>query len=277
MGLLFALVAAAAYGSADFLGGIAARRAALLAVALATQAVGLLVIALALAVHPEAFNAVSLGWGALAGLAGAAGIALLYHALSIGRMGVVSPVTAVLAAAVPVIFGIATGERPSPLAYGGLALAAAAIVAISASFDSGGKREFATAGLREAVLSGIAFGAFFTLLGMARDGAPLFALLGSRLASVGLLGSIVSITRTSMRANGALWIVVLGGTLDMGANLLYLLAARIDGLAISAVLTSLYPASTVLLAGIVLRERLSRVQWAGVLCALVAVAMIAAG
>lgn len=277
MGVLFALVAAAAYGSADFLGGIAARRAALLAVALATQAVGLLVIALVLAVHREAFSAVSFGWGALAGLAGAAGIALLYHALSIGRMGVVSPVTALLAAAVPVIFGIATGERPSPLVYAGLVLAAAAIVAISASFDSSGEREFATAGLREAVLSGIAFGAFFTLLGMTRDGAPLFALLGSRLASVGLLGSIVLATRTSMRSRGVLWIVVLGGALDMGANLLYLLAARIDGLAISAVLTSLYPASTVLLAAMVLRERLSRIQWAGVLCALVAVAMIAAG
>ena len=277
MGVLLALVAAAAYGSADFLGGIAARRAALLAVALAAQAVGLLVILLALAAHREVFEPASLAWGALAGLAGAAGIALLYHALSIGRMGVVSPVTALLAAAVPVIFGLATGERPSPIVYGGLALAAAAIVAISASFESDGAREFSTAGLREALLSGIAFGAFFTLLGMARNGAPLFALLGSRLASVGLLGSIVLATRTSLRMNGTLWIVVLGGALDMAANLLYLFAARIDGLAISAVLTSLYPASTVLLAAIVLRERLSRIQWAGVLCALVAVAMIAAG
>jgi len=277
LGVLFALVAAAAYGSADFLGGIAARRAALLAVALATQAVGLLVILLALAAHHEVFEPASLAWGALAGLAGAAGIALLYHALSIGRMGVISPVTALLAAAVPVIFGLATGERPSPIVYGGLALAAAAIVAISASFDSGGEREFNTAGLREALLSGIAFGAFFTLLGMARNGAPLFALLGSRLASVGLLGSIVLATRTSLRMNGTLWIVAIGGALDMAANLLYLFAARIDGLAISAVLTSLYPASTVLLAAVILRERLSRIQWAGVLCALVAVAMIAAG
>ena len=255
---------------------MAARKAALLAVALGTQAVGLLVIAVALALHPETFSFASFAWGALAGLAGAAGIAFLYHALSIGRMGVVSPVTALLAAAVPVIFGILTGERASPLAYAGLALAAAAIVAISASFEREGMREFDTAGLREALLSGLAFGAFFTLLGMTRNGAPLFALLGSRLASVSLLASIVFATRTPLRMNGATTFVLLGGALDMAANLLYLLAARIDGLAISAVLTSLYPASTVLLAAVVLRERLSRVQWAGVLCALVAVAMIAA-
>ena len=276
MGILLALVAAAAYGSADFLGGMAARKAALLAVALGAQAVGLIVIAIALAIHPEFFSLASLGWGALAGLAGAAGIALLYHALSIGRMGVVSPVTALLAATVPVIFGIVTGERPSPLAYGGLALAAVAIVAISASFESDGRREFTTAGLREALLSGIAFGAFFTLLGLTRDGAPLFALLGSRLASVSLLASIVVATRTPLRLNGATSLVLVGGALDMAANLLYLLAARIDGLAISAVLTSLYPASTVLLAAVILRERLSRIQWIGVLCALVAVGMIAA-
>ena len=274
--MLLALVAAAAYGSADFLGGIAARRAALLAVALATQAVGMFVIVMLLAFHHEHFSAVSLEWGALAGVAGATGIALLYHALAIGRMGVISPITALLAATVPVVFGIVSGERPTPLVDGGLVLAAVAIVAISASFEQTGEREIATAGLREAILAGIAFGAFFTLLGMARESGPLIALLGSRLASVALLASIVMATRTSMRMHGAFWIVVLGGALDMGANLLYLLAARIDGLAISAVLTSLYPASTVLLAGIVLRERLSRIQWAGVICALVAVAMIAA-
>ncbi len=276
MGILLALVAAAAYGSADFLGGMAARKAALLAVALGTQAVGLIVVTIALALHPELFSLASLGWGALAGLAGAAGIALLYRALSIGRMGVISPVTALLAATVPVIFGIVTGERPSPLAYGGLALAAVAIVAISASFESDGRREFTTAGLREALLSGIAFGAFFTLLGLTRDGAPLLALLGSRLASVSLLASIVVATRTPLRLNGATPLVLVGGALDMAANLLYLLAARIDGLAISAVLTSLYPASTVFLAAVILRERLSRIQWIGVLCALVAVGMIAA-
>ncbi len=255
---------------------MAARKAALLAVTLAAQAVGLLVILVALALHPEAFSLATLEWGALAGLAGAAGIALLYHALSIGRMGVVSPVTALLAAAVPVIFGIVTGERPSPLAYAGLALAAAAILAISASFESEGKREFNTAGLREALLAGIAFGIFFTLLGVTRNGAPFVALLGSRLASVSVLAFVVFSTRTSLRMNGTSLIIVLGGGLDMAANLLYLLAARIDGLAISAVLTSLYPASTVLLAAVILRERLSRIQWAGVLCALVAVAMIAA-
>ncbi|MGC8484431.1 MAG: EamA family transporter [Candidatus Baltobacteraceae bacterium] len=276
MGILLALVAAAAYGSADFLGGMAARKAALLAVALGAQAVGLIVVLIALVLHPEVFSIASLEWGALAGLAGAAGIALLYHALSIGRMGVVSPVTALLAASVPVIFGIVTGERPSLLADGGLLLAAAAIVAISASFESDGRREFDTAGLREALLSGIAFGAFFTLLGLTRDGAPLLALLGSRLASVSLLASIVIATRTPLRLNGATTLVLIGGALDMAANLLYLLAARIDGLAISAVLTSLYPASTVLLAAVILRERLSRIQWVGVLCALVAVAMIAA-
>ena len=277
MATLLALVAAAAYGSADFLGGIAARRAALLAVALIAQAVGLVVVAFALLVHPEAFSLVALRWGAIAGIAGAAGITLLYHALTVGRMGVVSPVTALLAASIPVVVGISRGEHPMPLQEVGLLLAAIAILAISASTDSDGRREFATAGLWEAVLSGIAFGAFFTLLGLARHDAPLLTLLGSRLASVFMLAVIVVATKTSLRIGGALAPLLLCGVLDMAANLLYILAARLQGIAIASVLTSLYPAATVFLAALVLRERLSRVQLGGVLCALVAVVFIAAG
>ena len=214
-------------------------------------------------------------WGAVAGLCGGAGLALLYHALSIGKMGVVSPITAVLAAAVPVLVSGFLGERFAPTQLAGIVLALIAIVMISLSFD-GGVREIATRGVREAVASGIILGGFYIFLAHTHKEAGLHSLVAARAASVILLASIGAFARVDLRpSRAALPTIVLAGALDMTANVCYLLATFSGTLAIAAVLTSLYPASTVFLASVVLRERLGRIQWFGVAFALAGVVLIA--
>ncbi|MDE2482673.1 MAG: DMT family transporter [bacterium] len=276
-GVLCSLLAAAAYGAADFCGGLASRRTAILAVVVISQFVGLLVLLALRPFVPGHASPSDLGWGALAGLCGAVGIALLYHALAIGKMGVVSPITAVLAAALPLAVGVARGEHLSALQGVGIALALVAIVLISISTEENGTREIATAGVREAILSGIALGGFYIFLAVPHRTAGLDPLASARLASVLLLLAIAVATRTRLRPSaGGAALIVLCGTLDMTANALYVVAAYAGYLSIAAVLTSLYPASTVALARIVLRERLQRSQLAGVALALVGVALIAA-
>ncbi len=275
-GVLCSLAAAAAYGAADFCGGLASRRVATLAVVVLSQLAGLVVLVVVHPFIPSHAVAADYGWGALAGICGGIGIALLYHALSIGRMGVVSPITAVLAAALPVAVGVVRGEHLSVAQSSGIAIALVAIVLISISTEANGTREIATAGVREAILSGIALGGFYIFLAIPSRTAGLDPLLGARAASVVLLGCTALIARTNLRPSWpSLRLILFGGVLDMSANALYVLAAYSGYLSIAAVLTSLYPASTVFLARIVLRERLQPSQWAGVLLALVGVALIA--
>lgn len=215
-------------------------------------------------------------WGAMAGLCGAFGLALLYHALSIGKMGVVSPVTAVLAAAVPTAVGTLGGERLSAFQVAGIIVAFAAVVLISISHEEGGLIEWRTAGLKEAVASGLLLGGFYLFLARSGPHAALYPLVSARLASVVSLVLVAFFTRNSLRpAPRALPLILIAGAIDATANLFYLLATFNGNLAIAAVLTSLYPASTVLLAWSVLRERLQRVQYAGLACALLGVALIA--
>ena len=275
MQLAFSLCAAILYGAADFCGGLATKRAAVLAVTVVSQFAGLLVLVAALPFFPGANHPLDYLWGTLAGLCGAGGIALLYHALSIGKMGVVSPITAVLAAALPVVVTAASGQRLAPLQLAGILCALIAIVVISASFEDG-VREIRTAGVKEAVLSGLLLGLFYLFLAKAHADAGLHNLLAARVSSVAFLALLAAINRVSLRLERrSLPLVVAAGVLDMSANVLYVLATFNGSLAIAAVLTSLYPASTVGLAAVALRERLSRVQWFGVGFALAGVAVIA--
>lgn len=215
-------------------------------------------------------------FGALAGICGGLAIAFLYHALSIGKMGIVSPVTAVLAAAFPLVFGIARGERLTLAQIAGLLLALIAIVMISLSFEDSGKREIATEGVREAIVTGFLFGGFFILLSYTHPAAGLHNLLAARVASIALLSAAAFITRTKVAPHRGDWrLIVACGAMDMSANILYVFATFNGYLAIVAVITSLYPASTVFLARLVLKERLSRIQKAGVAFALAGVVLIA--
>jgi drug/metabolite transporter (DMT)-like permease len=279
MAFALALGAALVYGAADFLGGLASRRTSTLGIVIWSQIVGLLLLAVALPALGGRPGADDIAWGAACGVCGAAAIVLLYRGLAIGKMGVVSPLSAVVGASVAMSYGILfQAERPAWLAYAGIAAAFAAIVCVST--DPGDPVAPAHRGILEAILAGIGFGAYFIALSHTHASAGMYPLLAARVASVLLLlgGALAFGKRAGVRVTRpALPIVVAAGTLDMGANVLFVLAAHSGMLAIVAVLTSLYPVATVALAGVVLRERLDRRQWAGGALALAGAAAIAAG
>jgi drug/metabolite transporter (DMT)-like permease len=270
------LLAATFYGAADFCGGLASKRASMVSVTFGAQLTGLVLIAGAIWLFPGRPTRVDLLWGLAAGVCGGAGIGLLYHALSIGKMGVVSPVTAVIAALFPVVVGFARGERPGLWQCVGFAVALLAVVLISYSREETGEREISTAGVKEAIAAGVVIGGFLLFLSFAHKSAGMWPLAAARVGAVALLAALGLATRTSLRPPSAvLKLVVLAGAIDMFANVLYVLAVHAGYLTVAVVLTSLYPASTVFLARIVLKERLQVQQKVGVALALAGVALIA--
>ena len=278
---VLALLSALCYGAADFLGGFTARRASTLAIVVLSQLAGLVLLLLTIPFLPPATpGRADVVWGALAGVAGGGGVALLYRALAIGVMSVVAPTTAVCAVVIPVFVSVALGERLAVTTSGGIALAIVAIVLVSQSGEVAAGRRGEPDGTQRkafllAVLSGVAIGLFFVALARTSREAGLWPLVAARSASVILFAAIAFFSSQSLRVPAAiLAIVVAGGALDMLANLLYLLASRAGPLSVVVTLASLYPASTVLLARLVLHERLSARQWMGVACALVAVIVI---
>jgi uncharacterized membrane protein len=275
MAIVLGLLAAAFYGSADFCGGFAAKRNGMFAVAVTSQGAGFVLLLAVIPLLHGQFTARAALYGALSGICGGLAIVLLYHALSIGKMGVVSPITAVLAAAFPVVVGMMRGERLSPAHLVGIGLALVAVVCISLSTEPDGRFEFSTEGVREALVCGLLLGGFYVLLALGGKTSGLYPLLFARLASVLALFVIAATMRHAIIPAASLGIVVLAGALDMTANILYVLAAYAGYLSIAAVLTSLYPASTVFLARFVLGERLATIQKIGVVLALAGVALIA--
>jgi drug/metabolite transporter (DMT)-like permease len=278
---VLALLSALCYGAADFVGGFTARRANTLAVVVVSQLAGLLLLFVMIPFSPQAApGRADVLWGALAGATGGGGVALLYRALAIGVMAVVAPTTAVCAVVIPVVVSVALGERPAAMTFGGIALAIIAIVLVSQSGDGGsGVRgesdQHRTNAFLLAVLSGVVIGFFFVALSRTSSQAGLWPLVVARTVSVALFAVMAFLTSKSLRIPvGILGIVAAGGALDMLANFLYLLASRAGPLSVVVTLASLYPASTVLLARLVLHERLNARQWVGVACALVAVAVI---
>lgn len=285
MGIVLGLAAAVTYGAADFVGGLVSRRTNVLAVVLFSQLWGFTLLLAALPFFGAAVSGGDIAWGAAAGLAGAAGIVFLYRGLSLGRMTVVAPTTAVEAAAIPVIFGLVAGERPSPVALAGVAVALAAVALVSSSprespGDTSGQGGSGglPPGLPDALVAGLAFGLFF--IGLERTGSAsgLWPLVAARATAIGAVGASGLLTRRSLRpSSGTTRSIATAGGLDALANILYLLASRQELLSLVAVLTSLYPASTVLLARVVLHERLWRVQAGGLFLAGIGVALIGLG
>ncbi|TMS00795.1 DMT family transporter [Nonomuraea basaltis] len=272
--VILATVCAVVYGTADFFGGLASRRTQVLSVVALSQIAGLALILGLLPALPGAFTDRALLWGLAAGLSGAAGLALFYRALAAGTMSVVAPTTAVTSATLPVVFGLATGERPGFWALVGVVLALGAVLLVSQ--DGSAKGRASLGALLTSLAAGAGFGGFFILLAMAPSDAGLWPLVGARLSSVTTVALLALATRRTLRPSaGSLRIIVAAGVLDMAANVLYLLAQRQGLLSLVAVLVSLYPASTLLLARQVLGERLRGIQVAGVACALGAVALIA--
>ena len=283
---LLAIGSAVLYGAADFTGGLTTRRASTIPVVLLSQAAGLILLALIVPLLPHASPArADLLWGAAAGLTGGIGVALLYHALAIGTMAVVAPTTAVCAVVIPVLVSVLLGERPVPLVVAGIGLGMVSIVLVSRQqgvaqppHDGPAAPRSRRSGLGTALASGIAIGLFLLSFAQTGSNAGMWPLLVARLVSVSLFGVVAIAGGRSIRMPAPVTaLAILAGVMDMLANALYLLATRQGALSIVVTLSSLYPASTVLLARIVLGERLQPWQITGVGCALTAVVLIVSG
>jgi drug/metabolite transporter (DMT)-like permease len=290
MEILLAMAAAGSYGVSGFTGGVLTRRAHVFVVFLLSQLVSSALLLLVVTFWADAISWSAMSWGAAAGLAGVVGTSLLYQGLAIGRMSVVAPITAVLAAGLPVLFGVAAGERPGPAALIGVVMGLIAVVLITrapdpAAIKTGANRADTLAvripaRSRQAIIcafgAGIGFGLFFVLLQRSPVDSGLWPLLGTRISLVASLGLAVAIRGLSVRVPADMRLSLVGlGIVNTAADLLFLLATREGLLSLVAVITSMYPAATVALAALVLRERIARRQAVGLVIAAASVALIA--
>ncbi|MEV6930330.1 DMT family transporter [Dactylosporangium sp. NPDC051485] len=281
IGIVLAALSGLVWGVGDFAGGKASQKADSLLVVVLSKAASVPLLALYLVLLPAPVHPRTLAWGAAAGVLGALGMFVFYRALAGGAMAIVAPVSAVTAALLPVAFGLATGERPGALALTGAACAVVAIGLVSAAgggagTGSAGRVTGRLVGL--ALLSGAAFGLFFTCLSRTGGHAGLWPIAGAQAAAIAL-GAPLLVRRLRAGAArpagpSARWVVV-AGALDMSANALYLLAVDRGDLSIIAPIAALYPVSTVLLAMLVDRERLRLVQLAGLGLAAAALVLVA--
>lgn len=279
MVFLVALAAALTYGAGDFLGGIATKRSgSSLGVVAFSSLVGLALLAVLVWVVPADPTAADFAWGAVAGIAGGSGVILFYVALATGVMSVVAPVTAVTGAIVPVAAGLLLGERPGGWALVGVAVAIVAVALLSR--EAAGANEHVEGDRRRAFLlalgAGLGFGGFFVLLDRTGEDAGLWPLVASRSVAFVLAVVVALLLRRAVVPTRDARLASVGtGVMDMAANALFLLANRSGLLALVAVVTSLYPASTIALAQVFLGERLARHQLVGIGLAGVAVVLIA--
>ncbi|MEA2441899.1 MAG: hypothetical protein QOH76_3323 [Thermoleophilaceae bacterium] len=277
--IVLGLAASMSWGVADFLGGMQSRRMPVVAVVLGSQLAGLALVGAIVAVRGEAPPGGDfVVYAALSSIGGIVGLTSFYKALSIGAMGVVAPLSST-AAVIPVVVGVATGDRPSVVQGVGVAVAVAGVALASReASDEARTSRAVSAGVGFALLSAVGFGCFFLAIDRAADGDVLWAVCVNRAVSVSLLGVALLVMRpklglrpTDMRT------LAIVGVLDIAANGFFALAATKGLVSVVAVLSSLYPVMTVLLARLVLKERLHAVQRAGAAAALVGVALISAG
>lgn len=278
MAIALALLGAVAYGVSDFLGGLTTRRTTLwpVAVLACTGALaGTLVLAVAVPGDP---NVADLVWGLVAGLGSGSGTAFLYRGLAAGRMGVVAPVSAVGATTIPVLIGFVGGERPSALVWVGIVAALPGIWLVSREEPGPDARSEGGTGLLDGVLAGVGFGVLFAALGQVSSSAGYWPVVANQASSVtAVIVAAYLLGGSPVPTRRAEWWGLVSGGLAALAVLAFLLATQRGLLSVSAVLTSLYPAVTVLLAAIVLHERIHRVQAAGLALCATSVALVALG
>ncbi|MDY6996469.1 MAG: DMT family transporter [Actinomycetota bacterium] len=280
IGILTALVAALGYGISDFVGGIASRRVAALRVVVVSYPVALVLLILAAAPLGGQLSTPAVLWGLASGIGQAFGVWWFYAALGSGPISVVSPLTAVLVAGVPVGVGLALGERPSAVAGVGVVLALIAVVLVSREVSDEDTRphRFTATVAWLTVGAGVAFGMNFVILDQIPVEAKLWPLVLGRVAAIVIVVIAAMLTANLVMVRGVpLRLALLAGALDTVATVSSLLALQASLLSLAGVLIALYPAATVLLAIVVLRERVTRWQGIGMMLALTAVALITAG
>jgi len=283
--VLVGLSSALIFGAADFFGGLAARRIQPLRVTFIAAIAGLALMSVAAPLSGGAVSGEALLWGALSGLSGGFAIVLLYAALAIGPMSILSPLTAVISAIVPMTWGLLGGETLTGVGYLALGLALVAVVLVGFVPEKGAVRP-RIRGILYAVGSGALIGVFLVSIDHAPADSGLYPLITHRLATVLVLGAVIvgmallSHRRAPLspaRASGwraGIIFAITCGVLELTANSLILIGLRLGELSIMSVLIALYPAGTILLAAIVLRERIAPVQWIGLALALVAAATL---
>ena len=285
MSIVLALVSALAYGLADFVGGLVSRRASAWPVAVVAQISATASTGLVALVVPGSPTGRDLAWAALAGVASGVGTGFLYRGFACGRMSVVAPVSAVGAALVPVLAGAFGGERFSAVVWLGILVALPGIWLVSSSTeelpepgDGRNPRVSLAEGMLDGVLAGLGFGVLFAALGQIPDGAGLWPLTLAQLLSIPSVVALAVMLRAAwVPRERTVWWALLAGPLGGLATLAFLLATQTGYLTIAGVLSSLYPASTVLLAALVLKEHIHRAQGVGLgLCAL-AIGFVAGG
>lgn len=270
--VMYGIISAITWGAGDFSGGMAVKRSNPYGVVIFAHVISLiLVITLALLLGDPIPPTQDFLWGAAAGLGGGMGLALLYTALASGQMSVAAPVSALVAAALPVLIGIYSEGWLSLTTMIGFALALIAVWFISGG--AGLKLQFNVLALP--LIAGISFGAFFVFLEKGSDISMLYPLAATRIASITSLLIFSAATRQPILPARESWLpIFLSSVLDTAGNGLYVLSAQTGRMDVAAVLGSLYPGSTVLLAWFILKEKISRVQMAGIAVALVAIVLI---
>jgi drug/metabolite transporter (DMT)-like permease len=292
---VFALTAALLYGSSDFLGGAATRRAHVLSVLGVSATAGAVVATAAALLVPGPAPAAGLAWGACAGAAGAVGFMFFYAGLAVGPMSVVAPVSALVSTVLPVAAALADGERPGPRVYVGALACIVSVVVVSISTSGGaraagpgatagrlvprgGAMSTSARGIGYGIASGIAFGVFFLFIRNGGESGGLWPVAAARVAGTLIVLAAAVVARTGpvtwSRAGGPFLAALAAGAGDVGANVCYVLATRAGLFGLAVVLTSLYPGVTVLLARFVLGERLGWARAAGVALAAAGILLV---
>lgn len=296
--VIVGVTAALVYGSADFLGGIASKRMSPIRVTAIGAASGLVVLFAAAPLIGGRWSFEAMLYGGISGVTGAIAISLLYACLAIGPMSILSPLTALVSAFVPLMAGVFRGERLPVFGYVAIVIALVAVVLVGFVKEKGAVRPSLKA-LLMAICSGTMIGAFLILIDLAPDDSGLVPLIANRavngLVMFAVIGVLVLVVRQRARRPGVVpldsaptsvgmlsrgwragfWVAVACGMIDASANALLLFGLRIGELTVMSVLTALYPAGTIILAAIVLRERIAPVQIVGLVLALVAAGMLA--
>ncbi len=273
--ILFGLASALTWGAGDFTGGMASRKTGAYRAVFYGEVVGLVLLLLAALVRPQALPSISSSWLAMvAGALGTIGILLLYTSMTQGKMSIAAPVSALLSAALPVVVGVWTDGWPGLIVFLGFAFAFAAVWLISQGEDGIKDIRSHLADLRLPLLAGLGFGSYFVFMHAAARESVIWPMIIARAAGWVVIASFMIARRDSWTVTRGAWpLVLLNGVLDVGGNFFYVLAGQTGRLDISAVLSSLYPGSTVLLAWLILRERIAPTQWLGILAALVAIVL----
>ncbi len=304
LGLTGALV----YGAADFFGGLSAKRISAVLTTAVTAAAGLAVLLITLPWLGGVWSASAVGWGALSGVTGAVAISLLYACLAIGPMSILSPLTAVVSAIVPMTVGLLRGEAFSPIGYWALGLALLAVVLVGFVPEQGAVRP-SLRGILMAIGSGVAIGTFMILIDLTPEDSGIVPLLFNRAVNAAIMFAVVLLlwrigarrvsgasagtgpedaaspgsvefTKRALRPSATtvrtgLLLAVAAGAVDAVANVFMLIGLRLGDLSVMSVLVAMYPAGTILLAALVLKERIAPVQWIGLALAVTAAGMLA--